>query len=104
MYFSITSKKIAQDFLSKHALHNNVHTKVVFAGEFFIDCKSERYHITKKPALIIDNNSGTFAPPKEKLKLLQRLLEFNFGTESPIIALDRDDSSLHEYFEVNNID
>jgi hypothetical protein len=101
MYFSITSKKIAQDFLSKHALHNNVHTKVVFAGEFFIDCKSERYHITKKPALIIDNNSGTFAPPKEKLKLLQRLLEFNFGTESPIIALDRDDSALHEYFEVN---
>lgn len=104
MYFSITSKKIAQDFLSKHALHNNVHTDVVFAGEFFIDYKSERYHRTKKPAIIIDNNSGTFAPPKEKLKLLQRLLEFNFGTQSPIIALDRDDSTLHEYFKVNNID
>jgi hypothetical protein len=104
MNFSITSKKIAQDFLSKHALHNNAGTEVVFAGEFFIDWKSERYTSTGKPALIIDNNSGTFAPSKEKLGLLQRLLEFNFGAHLPIITLDRGDAALNEYFEANNID
>jgi hypothetical protein len=102
--FSITSRKTAQDFLSKHALHNNAREEVVFAGEFFVDRKSERYKRTGKPALVIDNNSGTFAPPGEKLYLLQKLLEFNFGTQFPIITLDYTDAKLREYFDANNID
>ena len=104
MHFSITGKKIAQDFLSKHALHNNAGQEVAFAGEFFIDRFSERALATGIPALIIDNNSGTFAPAKEKLHLLQALLEFNFGDECPIIALDRCDPAMTEYFDVNKVE
>jgi len=47
--------------------------------------------------------TGTFAPPA-KFCLLQRLLQFNFGTEIPIVTLDRQDPRLIEYSEANNID
>jgi hypothetical protein len=104
MHFSITGKKTAQDFLSKHALHNNAGVEVAFAGEFFFDRNSERALATGIPAWIIDNNSGTFAPAKEKLHLLQALLEFNFGKECPILALDRCDPALSEYFNVNHVE
>jgi hypothetical protein len=104
MHFSITGKKTAQDFMSKHALHNNAGQEVAFAGEFFIDRNSERALTTGIPAWIIDNNSGTFAPAKEKLHFLQALLEFNFGKECPILALDRCDPALSEYFNVNKVE
>ena len=104
MHFSITGKKTAQDFLSKHALHNNAGEEVMFAGEFFIDRNSERALTTGVPAWIIDNNSGTYAPAKDKLHLLRSLLEFNFGNECPIFALDRSDPALSEYFDVNKVE
>jgi hypothetical protein len=104
LHFSITSKKTAQDFLSKHALHNRAGREVAFAGEFFIDRNSDRARTTGVPAWIIDNNSGTYAPAKEKLHLLQALLEFNFGRECPIFALDRSDPALSEYFNVNKVE
>ena len=99
MHFSRTSKSTAQDFLSKHALHACAQKSVVCAGEFFFDTKM---HL-KQPALIIDNNSGTFAPPKETLPLLQALLELNFGSDMPICALDRDEPDLKMYFDANEI-
>lgn len=98
MHFSRTGKATAQDFLSKHALHSCARRSVVYAGEFFFDTK-----INPKPTLIIDNNSGTFAPAKDKLPLLQTLLELNFGSDFPIITLDRDDPELQMYFEANEI-
>lgn len=98
MHFSRTGKATAQDFLSKHALHCCAKKSVVYAGEFFFDLKIE-----PQPTLIIDNNSGTFAPPKEKLPYLLALLELNFGLEAPIRALDRDDPELQRYFEANEI-
>jgi len=104
MHFSVTSKKTGQDFLSKHALHNNAGTEVCYAGEFFIDRRSERALSSGQPAWIIDNNSGTFSPAKEKLHLLKALLEFNFGNDCPIYALDRSDPALKEYFDVNQVE
>lgn len=98
MHFSCTGKKTAEDFLSKHALHARAKKVVVYAGEFFFDTLEG-----PAPKLIIDNNSGTFAPPKAKLALLKALLEFNFGKAMPIVALDREDPDLQKYIESNNI-
>jgi len=104
MNFSVTSKQTAQDFLSKHALHNGAKPELFYAGEFFVDRRSSRYLSTNKPALVIDNNSGTFAPPAHKLEKLEKLLKFNFGDEFPIFVLDREDPVLKELFEVNDVE
>jgi hypothetical protein len=67
--------KFFQDFLSKHSVLANAARDVVFSGEFFIlpsvtfsDCH----------ALIIDNNSGTYAPDEAALSSLEALLKQNF--------------------------
>ena len=104
IHFSITSRKIVQDMLSKHALHSRAQKNVVYAGEFFVDRKSTRFEKSQKPAIIIDNNSGTFAPTKERLHMLKTLLQVNLGTDVPIYALDRDDPFLKECYEVNNVE
>ncbi len=104
MTFAITAKDIGQDILSKHALHNNAAGELFYAGEFFIDDRSKRFHLTNVPALIIDNNSGTYAPPKERLENLKKMLQFNFGTEIPIFALDREDPLLQELIELNDVE
>lgn len=49
----------------------------------------------QKWELVIDNNSGTYAPDKTLLPTLQALLEYNFPGFT-IIALDREDSALTE--------
>lgn len=104
MHFSITSKKIATDLLSKHALHAGAATEVVYSGEFFFDRYSDRAKETGKTAFVIDNNSGTFGPPKEKLDLLKLLVQLNFGAEMPILALDREDPLLKELIEANGVE
>lgn len=104
MHFSITSKKIATDFLSKHALHSGAAREVVYAGEFFFDRYSARAEGTGRTALVIDDNSGTFAPPKEKLDALRLLMQLNFGTELPILALDREDPLLGELSGANGVE
>ena len=104
MHFSMTSKKIATDFLSKHALHAGAATEVVYSGEFFFDQYSTRAQETGIPALVIDNNSGTFGPPKDRLNLLQLLMQLNFGTEFPILALDREDPLLKKLSDANGVE
>ena len=104
MNFSITSSMKGRDFLSKHALHANAADSVIYSGEFFIDRLSPEIKSTGLFRLVIDNNSGTFAPPKSKLPALKELLEFNFGTDIPIIVLDRSDPLLKELCEINDVE
>ncbi|KAL3931450.1 MAG: hypothetical protein SGARI_004204 [Bacillariaceae sp.] len=99
MSFSITSAMTGRDFLSKHALHANAAEEVVYSGEFFVDCSGD-----PDQRLVIDNNSGTFAPPKDRLPDLKRVLEFNFGKKIPILVLDRGDSELKDLCEANKVD
>ena len=82
MHFSITSKKIATDFLTNHAWQLEM----------------------GKVALVIDNNSGTFGPPKDKLDTLKLLMQLNFGTDIPTLALDREDPLLGELSEANGVE
>ena len=55
-------------------MHANVAESVVYAGEF---CVSKNLK-TGNMILVIDNNSGTFAPNKELLPKLKELMERNF--------------------------
>ena len=62
------------------------HWQVVFAGEFCITHSSTN---PKGLQLVIDNNSGTYAPPTSKLPALRDLIAFNFpGLEVNVMAAD----------------
>jgi hypothetical protein len=82
--FSRTSDNFNVDFLSKHALHAGASPTVVYAGEFWIQ-ESEG-----NPVLYIDNNSGTFAPPKAGLESMKALLQ-NMFSGLEVIVLDYQD-------------
>jgi hypothetical protein len=104
MNFSVTSAMKGRDFLSKHALHSNASPNVIYSGEFFVDRRSSKALASDhKVRLIMDNNSGTFAPSKEKLPMLKELLEFNFGTALPIVVLDQSDALLKELLDINHV-
>lgn len=111
IHFSITSKRLATDFLSKHALHAGAAEEVVFAGEFFFDRSRAAASAGAggaddghRCALVMDNNSGTFAPPKDKLGLLKLLMQMNLGTEWEVLALDREDPLLEELKVKNGVE
>ncbi|KAI9908859.1 hypothetical protein PsorP6_015293 [Peronosclerospora sorghi] len=87
-YFSETGASFFKDMLSKHMLHASAAFSVKYAGEFHI----EKGHFGKYK-LLIDNNSGTYAPPKEDLPKLKAILENNFPGMS-VEAKDRDDAEL----------
>ncbi|EGZ08665.1 hypothetical protein PHYSODRAFT_355861 [Phytophthora sojae] len=87
-YFSETGAAFFKDMLSKHMLHSGAAFSVKYAGEFRI----EKGHFGKYK-LVIDNNSGTYAPPKEDLPKLKEIFEYNFPGIS-VEAKDRDDEEL----------
>ncbi|KAH7459551.1 uncharacterized protein KRP23_15111 [Phytophthora ramorum] len=89
-YFSETGAAFFKDMLSKHMLHSGAAFSVKFAGEFHI----EKSHFGKYK-LVIDNNSGTYAPPKADLPKLQAIFENNFPGIS-VEAKDRDDDELKQ--------
>ncbi|KAG6618988.1 putative C2 domain-containing protein [Phytophthora cinnamomi] len=89
-YFSETGASFFKDMLSKHMLHSGAAFSVKYAGEFRI----EKGHFGKYK-LVIDNNSGTYAPPKEDLPKLKEIFEYNFPGIS-VEALDRDDEELQK--------
>eukprot|EP00644_Phytophthora_capsici_P011731 jgi/Phyca11/509841/fgenesh2_kg.PHYCAscaffold_50_\ len=87
-YFSETGASFFKDMLSKHMLHAGAAFSVKYAGEFHID----KGHFGKYK-LYIDNNSGTYAPPKADLPKLKQIFEVNFPGIS-VEARDRDDEDL----------
>ncbi|GMF09716.1 unnamed protein product [Phytophthora lilii] len=87
-YFSETGAAFFKDMLSKHMLHSSAAFSVKYAGEFHI----EKGHFGKYK-LVIDNNSGTYAPPKADLPKLKEIFENNFPGIS-VEAKDRDDEEL----------
>ncbi|KAG1712857.1 hypothetical protein DVH05_000592 [Phytophthora capsici] len=89
-YFSETGAAFFKDILSKHMLHSGAQFNVKYAGEFHIEKSS-----SGEFKLFIDNNSGTYAPPKEELPQLKALLETNFPGIS-VEALDRGSPELKE--------
>ncbi|KAG2774058.1 hypothetical protein JG687_00005653 [Phytophthora cactorum] len=89
-YFSETGAAFFKDILSKHMLHSGAQFNVKYAGEFHVEKGSPGEF-----KLFIDNNSGTYAPPKEELPQLKALLETNFPGIS-IEALDRASPELKE--------
>lgn len=95
MYFSETGTAFFQDFMSKHAMHANRATEVLFAGEFRL-YKDERHN--NNWTLLIDNNSGTYAPSKDELYKVQQLFQLNFP-DLVVRAVDREDPYLKELVE-----
>ncbi|RLN76578.1 hypothetical protein BBJ28_00022575 [Nothophytophthora sp. Chile5] len=89
-YFSETGAAFFKDMLSKHMLHCGAAFSVLYGGEFYIETD-----LFGEPKLIIDNNSGTYAPPKEDLPQLKALFEHNFPGIS-VEALDRDNEELQK--------
>lgn len=93
MYFSETGASFFTDFMSKHAMHSNAAEQVCFAGEFHVQQREGKY------IFIVDNNSGTYAPPKEKVSKLADFFTYNFP-DLDVEAYDRDDPKLKEYKKV----
>lgn len=65
-----------------------------YAGEFHIQVDDD----TGERFLVIDNNSGTFAPKQEFLPLLREVLEINF-TGLRVEVYDREDPLLKASLE-----
>ena len=86
-------------------MHSNCAEEVYYAGEFAIfkektnkewerEGEDEGGHLK----LIIDNNSGTYAPDKEKLPQLKAVFEENFPF-LVVEAISFDDPVFREYKE-----
>ncbi|KAF8577027.1 C2-domain-containing protein [Ramaria rubella] len=99
--FSETGAAFFVDFASKHALHANCAETVRYSGEFHprpaggwaaFDERSQS-DADVRWELVIDNNSGTYAPDKTLLPQVRELMEHNFPFFG-VVALDREDPEL----------
>ncbi|KAG8914139.1 hypothetical protein FRC00_000785 [Tulasnella sp. 408] len=102
--FSETGAAFFVDFASKHALHANCATQVRYSGEFhwrpmvpggWAGYNEEMNDESVEWELVIDNNSGTYAPDKNMLPVLKRVLEHNF-TGLQVAVYDHGDPALKE--------
>jgi len=85
--FSRSGASFSVDTSSKHAIHAGGEEGVFYAGEFWLEAdRSNQWGKT----LYIDNNSGTFAPPKCDLYRMKLLMEANFPN-IPVVVLDYQD-------------
>ena len=100
--FSETGVAFFVDVASKHALHANGQETVRYSGEFHPRPQGGWQNFSDDIPdelvdweLVIDNNSGTFAPDKALLPQLKQLLEYNFPGFT-IHAFDREDQRLKD--------
>jgi hypothetical protein len=100
--FSETGAAFFVDFASKHALHANCNEAVRYSGEFHPQplCGRENFSDDTPDEqveweLVVDNNSGTYAPDPKMLPALKALLEFNFPGFK-IVTMDYHDHELEE--------
>lgn len=90
LYMAETGAQFFRDIMSKHAMHSSASTEVVYAGELHIRCAHGQY------VLVVDNNSGTYAPDKDDLPSVAEVFRRNFpGLD--VIALDYRDPLLEQY-------
>lgn len=94
MRFCESGAQMFKDFMSKHAMHADAARDVVYSGEFTVVDKGQGNGYL----LVIDNNSGTYAPSKDDLPLLQQLMQFNFP-DIEIKAVDFNDPQLKLYHQ-----
>lgn len=90
---SETGTRLLPDIMSKHAVHAGGAQEVIYAGEFCIvpDAAAAGGH-----RLVLDNNSGTFAPSPDHLPCMQRLFAANFpDLQVEVVAVG--DPRLQEY-------
>ncbi|KAJ3916014.1 hypothetical protein F5877DRAFT_91987 [Lentinula edodes] len=105
--FSETGAAFFVDFASKHALHADCAEQVRYSGEFHLRprakdhsswCGWQDFNDSMPDdsvdwEVVIDNNSGTYAPDKAMLPTLRDLIDCNFpGLD--VVALDREDEEL----------
>eukprot|EP01121_Diplochlamys_sp_Union-15-3_P012936 TRINITY_DN3946_c0_g2_i1.p1 TRINITY_DN3946_c0_g2~~TRINITY_DN3946_c0_g2_i1.p1 ORF type:complete len:356 (-),score=57.55 TRINITY_DN3946_c0_g2_i1:45-1085(-) len=90
IFFAETGATTMKDFFSKHAMHANAEKQVRYAGEFFIHGEPG------KEKLVIDNNSGTYAPKKDHLPLVEKVFKHHFP-DIQIEVLDFNDPQFKEY-------
>ncbi|KAH8891972.1 hypothetical protein GQ53DRAFT_794131 [Thozetella sp. PMI_491] len=100
--FSETGAAFLVDFASKHALHANCAEAVRYSGEFhprpmggWQNFSDDIPDDQVQWELIIDNNSGTYAPAKDDLVRVQMIMDYNFPGIT-VRALDREDAELKE--------
>ncbi|KAJ2918878.1 hypothetical protein MD484_g1514, partial [Candolleomyces efflorescens] len=112
--FSETGAAFFVDFASKHALHSNCAQHVRYSGEFHPRPVGGWANFNEGIAdedvqweLVVDNNSGTYAPDKMMLPTVQECLEYNFGCGLKerngkgergfrVVVYDREDERLTE--------
>lgn len=89
-----TGVEFTLDFTSKHAMHANCQEEVYYAGEFHVrknGIGTEKVTYT----LVLDNNSGTYAPPVQYAPILLELFRANFpGLD--VIFVSYEDKELQE--------
>jgi hypothetical protein len=90
--FTETGKEFGIQMLSKHTMHSCVSVYIAFAGEFFIRAVSSNnerngsgshgHHHRRQSSrniedyvLVIDNDSGTYRPPKEHIPAMQAFMD-----------------------------
>lgn len=95
LYMAETGAEFFRDIMSKHAMHCSAAPEVVYAGEL---------HFRRAPQgsneppiqLVVDNNSGTYAPDKEDLPKVEEVFRRNFDGLH-VTALDFQDPLLARY-------